>query len=540
MAAFENEFTYRKFLDSGREEEFDRLFDFAVEKVKEDVLGKKFPMYIGGREVYANEQIVELSPIDRKIVLGTFQKGTVEHVRQAIEEARNAFESWAFTDYRERSGIMRAAAEAIAEQKFELSAILSIENGKTRYESVGEVDEAIDFLRFYAMDMERNKGYIRKSTLEATAKKVQQGFQGAPGNEEKVTVAMKPYGVFGVIAPFNFPVSISVGMSSAALVTGNTVVFKPSSSDSKSMLTGLKIYEAYKKAEVPDGVFNYITGPGSEIGNELSGSDKVGGIAFTGSRTVGMDMIAKVFSEKKQKVFVVEMGGKNPVVVSKYADLEKAVTGIASAAYGFAGQKCSACSRVYVHESVKEDFLDGLVKKIKSFEIGDPLKKNVYVGPLINAQALERYKKNAEYARANGRLIYGGNVVDSGLDGYYVEPVLAQLDHSDRLFHEELFLPFLVVTTYKDFDDVLRKANDVDYGLTAGLYSEKKAEINKFLEKIEAGVVYVNRGTSATTGAIVGLHTFVGWKGSGLTGKGTGSRMYLQQFMREQSEAVVK
>lgn len=540
MAVFENEFTYRKFLDSGREEEFDRLFDSAVEEAKQNIIGKRFPMYIGGREVYSGEQIIECSPIDSKLVLGTFQKGTKEHARQAIEEALNAFGSWSNTDYRERVEIMRRSAKMISENKFIISAILSMENGKTRYESVGEVDEAIDFLNYYSFDMEKNKGYIRKNTLAATMNKVKAGFQGAPGSGEKVTIMMKPYGVFGVIAPFNFPVSISVGMSSGALITGNTVVFKPSSSESKSMLTGLKIYEAYKGAGMPDGVFNYITGSGAEIGNEISGSDKVSGVVFTGSRAVGMDMIARTYNERKQKIFVVEMGGKNPAIVSKYADIGKAVTGIAGAAYGFAGQKCSACSRVYVHESVRDEFVKRLIEKIKEFKIGDPLKKDVYVGPLINQRALEDYKKHTDYARQRGKILYGGNLVSTGLDGAYVEPELVEIDHSDKLFHQELFLPFLVLTSYKDFDDVMRKANDVDYGLTAGLYSEKVSEIKKFLDTIDAGTVYVNREVSATTGAIVGLHTFVGWKGSGLTGKGTGSRMYLQQFMREQSQAVVK
>lgn len=497
-------------------------------------------MHIGGREVYSSEQIIEYSPIDSKLILGTFQKGTREHARQAIEEASNAFVMWSALDYRERIEIMRRAASKISENKFALSAVLSMENGKTRYESVGEVDEAIDFLNYYALDMEKNRGYVRKNSLAGTQNKVGAGFQGAPGSGETITIAMKPYGVFGVIAPFNFPVSISVGMSSGALITGNTVVFKPSSSDSKSMLTGLKIYEMYKSAGLPDGVFNYITGSGSELGSEIVSSEKVSGIVFTGSRNVGMEMVAKTLGEMKQKIFVVEMGGKNPVIVSKYADMDKAVGGVASAAYGFAGQKCSAASRVYVHESIEKEFIDKLVSRIRDFKIGNPLVKGVYLGPLINQKALEDYKKYVGHARSSGTVVYGGNVVEEGLDGAYVEPVLAKLDHSDELFHKELFLPFLVYTAYGDFDDVMRKANDVDFGLTAGLYSGRKSEIKNFLQKIEAGTIYVNREMSATTGAIVGLQTFVGWKGSGLTGKGSGSKLYLQQFMREQSQTIVK
>jgi len=539
MASFENEFTYRKFIDSGREAEFDRLFDEAVDHTKKEVMGKKFPIYIDGNEVYSNEELVEYSPIDHSII-GHFQKGTREQARQAIDAAAEAFSGWSHMDYRERVKIFRKAAEIFVREKFRVAAILSIENGKTRYESVGEVDEAIDFLRYYALDMEKNKGYIRKMKLPGSNAKVNAGFQGAPGGEEKVSIVMKPYGVFGVIAPFNFPISISVGMSSGALITGNTVVFKPSSTDNMAMLTGLKIYEIFKEAGVPHGVFNYITGAGSEVGDEIVMSRKVSGIVFTGSHDTGIGMISRNYAAGMQKVFVVEMGGKNPAIVSKYANLDDAASGIASAAFGYDGQKCSACSRVYVHESVKEEFISKLVEKMRSFKIGDPLLKGVYMGPLISTKAFDKYKQAVEEAKREGRIIYGGNSVNTGLNGIYVEPALAELDHKNHLFHDELFTPFLVITTYKKFDDAIAKANDVNYGLTAGLYSKNRKEIKAFLDGIEAGVVYINRAVSATTGAIVGFHTFVGWKGSGLTGKGTGSRFYLQQFMREQSEAIVK
>ncbi|MGC8662328.1 MAG: aldehyde dehydrogenase family protein [Candidatus Micrarchaeia archaeon] len=536
---FKNEFTYRKFVETGKEEEFDRLFDEAVQRVNSSVLGKKFPMYINGKEVYASEEIEERSPIDNKLI-GYFQKGTREHANLAIDAALAAFDNWRSTNYKEKVVIFRKAADIFAREKFNVAAMLSIENGKTRYESIGEVDEAIDFLRYYAMEVERNKGYTRKVKLSGSSAKVSAGFQGAPGKEEQVTIALKPYGVFGVIAPFNFPISISTGMSTGALVTGNTVVFKPSSTDNMSMLTGLKIYEIFKEAGIPDGVFNYITGPGSEVGDALVISKKVSGIVFTGSRSTGMGMLQKNYSNNMQKVFVVEMGGKNPAIVSKYADLDEAATGIASAAFGFDGQKCSACSRVYVHESIKEVLISKLIEKMRSFKIGNPLEKDIYMGPLISEKAYHKFLDSVEEAKKNGLLLYGGKAYNTGLQGFYVEPTLVEISHENKLFHEELFLPFLVITSYKNFDDALKMANDVEYGLTAGLYSKKNSEIKEFLDKIETGVLYINREISATTGAIVGFHTFVGWKGSGLTGKGTGSRFYLQQFMREQSEALVK
>ena len=536
---FSNEYTFQKFLENGKEREFDMSFDFAVENAKR-TFGAKHPMYINGKDVYAGDMLTERSPIDSSMVIGHFQKGTREHARDAIRAAQGAFPAWSGTDYRERLGIFRKAADIFAKNKFILGAILSIENGKSRYESIGEVDEAIDFLRYYADEMEANRGYTRKNVITSSASKVGAGFQGAPSGNEQITISLKPYGVFAVIAPFIFPVSISSGMSVGALITGNTVVFKPSSSDNMTMLTGLKIYQYLAEAGVPPGVFNYVTGPGSEVGDELASSKEVSGVVFTGSRSTGMSMMAKNYSSGIQKAFIVEMGGKNPAIISKNADIDAAVSGVASAAFGFVGQKCSACSRVYVHESIKEIFVSKMIEKIRGFRIGDPLVKDNYIGPLISESAYKRYTESVEKAKASGRVLYGGNTVDTGLNGYYVEPTMVELRHDHELVHRELFLPILTVETFKDFGDALRMANDVEYGLTAGLYSKNRKEISQFAKGIQAGVVYINRAKSATTGAIVGKHTFVGWKYSGLTGKGSGSRYYLQQFLREQSLSITK
>ena len=536
---FRNEFTYKTFLENGKEAEFDSLFDREVENVKKE-FGSKYPMIISGKDVYSTENLVEKSPIDNSTVIGYFQKGTREDARRAISAAQGAFKEWGSTGYKNRAALFKHAADVFSKNKFRLAAILSYENAKSRYESIGEVDEAIDFMRYYAEELESNKGYTRKTALAESATKSQLGFQGAPSDAEKVVISLKPYGVFGVIAPFNFPVSISIGMSVGAMITGNTVVFKPSSSDNMTMLTGFTISKLLKEAGLPDGVFNYITGPGSEVGDELVVNKDVSGIVFTGSRDTGLKMISKVFGAGMQKVFVVEMGGKNPAIVSKYADIDSAVSGVASAAFGFAGQKCSALSRVYVHVSIKELFLSKLIEKVRSFSIGDPLKKENYIGPLISESAYKRYTDSVERIRSAGRILYGGNAVHAELNGYYVEPTIAELRHDHELFHRELFVPILLVDSYKDFGDALIKSNDVEFGLTSGLYSKNRKEIKEFSNGIQSGVVYINRSISATTGAIVGLHTFVGWKGSGLTGKGTGSKFYLQQFMREQSVSITK
>ncbi len=534
MEGFRNESTYKTFVSNGEEKRFDELFDSAVEEAKANILGKEYPIVINGETLTLNSKITEHSPIDGTLI-GTFQKGSRTEASDAINAARKAFRDWSHTPYKERIKIFRNAASIFSRNKFSISAIMSIENGKTRYESVGEVDEAIDFLNYYSDELERNKGYLRKTQMQGSESEMKAGFQGSPGKGEKVVIQMRPYGVFGVIAPFNFPISISVGMSTGALITGNTVVFKPSSTDNMAMLTGFKIYQIFKEAGVPDGVFNYVTGPGSEVGDELVVNKDVDGIAFTGSRKTGLSMLSKSLSLGQQKVYVVEMGGKNPTIVSKSADLDSAVNGVASAAFGYSGQKCSACSRVYVHDSIKEEFITRLVEKTMSFKIGDPLRKENYVGPLISSKALDKYNWAVEEAQKHGKILYGGRQVGASGNGIYVEPTIVEAGQDNVLMHEELFVPFLSVGTFKDMKEALAHANDVEYGLTAGLYSKKRDEIRLFESGIEAGVVYVNRESSATTGAMVGIHTFVGWKGSGLTGKGTGSRNYLQQFMREQS-----
>ena len=475
MPSFQNESTYKTYVEQGNEQEFDRLFDEAVERARREELGKRHGMFIGGSEVFAAEELVENSPIDGTHI-GTFQKGTREHASQAVTAAKAALDEWSGTDYRERVKIMQNAAELFRKHKFGIAAILSIENGKSRYESVGEVDEAIDFLNYYSGEMLRNKGFVRKTRIGASSKQVSAGFQGAPGNEERITLPLRPYGIFGIIAPFNFPISISTGMSTGALITGNTVVFKPSSTDNMTMLTGLKIYETFREAGVPAGAFNYITGPGSEVGDELVASKDVNGIAFTGSRETGMAMMKKTLELGLQKTFIVEMGGKNPAIVSKKADINDAVDGIASAAFGFDGQKCSACSRVYVQEAIKEEFVSKLIDKMRGFRIGDPLKKETYMGPLISGKALHKYKESIEEAKQSGKVLYGGNEANVGLHGAYVEPALVEVGQDNRLVHEELFVPILVLGTFKKFDEALQKANDVEFGLTAGLYSKNRGE----------------------------------------------------------------
>lgn len=530
--AFSNESTYKRFIESGHEADFDSKFDESVIEVRRE-FGKRYPMYIGGKEVYSGDVLEERSPIDGTII-GYFQRGVREDARKAISSAKAAFEDWKDIGYKERAAIMVRAAEIFRERKFRISAILSIENGKSRYESMGEVDEAIDFLNYYSREIIRNRGYVRRERI-AGGRRTSLGFQGSPGGGESISIRMRPYGVFGVIAPFNFPISISVGMSTGALITGNTVVFKPSSTDNMTMLTGVEIYGVFKSAGLPDGVFNLVTGPGSEVGDEIVKSPDVSGVVFTGSKSTGLEMMKRTLDSGMHKVFVVEMGGKNPAIVSKYADIDTAVSGVVSAAFGYSGQKCSALSRVYVHRQIKEEFVSRLIDRTRKLSIGNPLVKGNYVGPLISESAYKRYADAIEIARRSGRVLYGGNRVKSFERGFYVEPSIVEVGNDNELMRRELFVPILAVSSYDDMQEALQMANDTEYGLCAALYSKNRKEIRYFSDRIEAGVVYINRESSATTGAIVGRHTFVGWKWSGSSGKGTGSRFYLEQFMREQS-----
>jgi 1-pyrroline-5-carboxylate dehydrogenase len=412
----------------------------------------------------------------------------------------------------------------MSEKKFDLAAWVSYENGKNRYEAIGDVDEAIDFVRYYAEEMERNNGF-------------EIPMRSAQPNEHSKSV-MKPYGVWGVIAPFNFPAAILTGMTTGALITGNTAVVKPSSD---APIVAFKIAKIFSDAGLPDGVLNIVFGSGGRVGSEIGASKDVAGIVFTGSREVGYAM-AREFGKDRPKPLIAELGGKNPAVVTETADLDKAVDGVLRAAFGYSGQKCSACSRVFVHKKVKDEFLSRLAEKAKSLPVGNPLEQNIFMGPLINEGAYKKFHQYARLADRDGKVLAGGYMRQDGelKHGYYVEPtVVAGLPKNHRLFKEELFVPILCVTDYDKFDDAIKMANDADYALTAGIFTGDKEEVKEFLDSIEAGVVYVNRQLSATTGAMVGCQPFGGWKDSGTTGKGTGGPHYLMQFLREQSQTIV-
>ncbi len=515
---FRNERTWQNAVELGKTEEFHAHYEAAVDKVRAE-FGAKHPLIVGGQEVWSDAMFEDTSPADTTLVLGHFQKGTRVHAKQAIEAAKAAFPGWAATPYAERVRIVQRAADLIAERKFAYAALMSFENGKNRYEAMADVDEAADLMRWYAAEMLRNQGYEHPMG------------QFLPG--ETTRSILKPYGVWAVVAPFNFPLAIAAGMSTGALITGNAVVFKPAS-DTPFM--GLRLSEVLHEAGLPPGVFNYLTGPGSTVGQELVDNREVDGFVFTGSRAVGMKAF-ETFRGDRPKPIITEMGGKNPTIVTASADLEKAAVGVMRAAFGFGGQKCSACSRVLVDRSVKEAFLERLVAETQKIKVGDPTVRDVYLGPVINEAAVATYDKAIqEVKRSKGKVLTGGT---SGKGpGHFVAPTIVDgLPRDHRINRAELFVPILSVIDVDGLDDAVRVANDVDYGLTAGIFTREPADLRRFFSEIEAGVLYANRAAGATTGAVVGVQPFGGWKMSGSSGKSAGGHYYLPQFLREQSQS---
>jgi 1-pyrroline-5-carboxylate dehydrogenase len=506
-------------------EELHALYEAGV-KESEAGLGKHHQNLIDGRRVDGGDGTFEArSPIDSEILLGTFAKGDRDDVRKAIEAARRAAPAWRNTPWRDRLVILRRAAELISERQMKYAADMAYEVGKSRLEALGEVEEAADLIRYYATTMEDNGGYDH-------------AMDNLGDLAVHTRTILRPHGVFAVISPFNFPMALAVGPISAALMAGNTVVYKPASVAS---LSGVNLIEAFVDAGVPAGAVNLVIGPGDTVGDELQTNQDIDGIVFTGSFEVGFKLF-KSFSTLWPRPAIVEMGGKNPAIVSRKADLEEAAEGIMRSAFGFGGQKCSANSRVYVERPVHDELVRLLVEKTEKITLGNPIPRENWMGPVIDEKAVDRHQKAVAEARREGKVYTGGEHLTDGAlaRGHFVEPtVVGGLPASHRLFQDELFAPFTAIHPVDSLDEALELSNDVTYGLTAGVYSEDPAEVARFLDEIEAGVLYVNRRAGATTGAWPGVQAFGGWKGSGSTGKAGLSMYYVAQFMREQSHTVV-
>lgn len=495
-------------------------YETAVEKAKAN-FGKNYPMFINGEERFAEKSFEKRSPINLDWVMGTFQYGTEQDVDDAVAAARAAFPSWSGRPWQERVEILRKAADLMSDRLFDIAANLSIEIGKNRLEALSDVEETADLIRYNCAAIEKNNGFNFELLAES--------------EKHHNRSLLKPHGVWVVISPFNFPGALAGGPAGAALVAGNTVILKPATD---TPLTAWFLTECFRDAGVPAGVFNFVTGSGRVVGQRLTDNPDVDGITFTGSYDVGMKILRDFAHGPYPRPVIAEMGGKNPTIISNKADLDKAALGVMRAAFGLQGQKCSACSRVYVHQDVKDEFMSKLLHLTEQINVGDPTKKENFMGPVANQGAYEDYQRFVADLRENGDIVYGGEVLEG--PGYYVAPTIVDnLPHDHQLWKHEMFLPIVTVTDFTDFNEAMTLANDVEYGLTAGFFSEDDDEKQWFLDNIEAGVVYVNRASSATTGAWPGYQSFGGWKGSGSTGKAAGSFYYVQQYMKEQSQTVV-
>ncbi len=499
-------------------ERFHAQFDAALAKVRSQ-LGQDYPLYIAGEAVVSEaDPIVDTSPIDARVVLGRFATATAAHVDRAVTAARAAQTPWARRDWRERVAMLRKAAGLIRERKFELAAVMSLEVGKSRLESMGDAEESADLIDYYCQQMDDAAGFVRQMARITAI--------------ERNTDVLRPYGVFACIAPFNFPLALSTGMSAAALVAGNTVAYKPAED---APWTGLKLYEVYRDAGLPAGAFNYLSGHGSEAGEALWRHAGIDGVVFTGSKDVGM-RIYHGLSTQWIKPCLLELGGKNAALVMDSADLDAGAEGVTRSAFGLQNQKCSATSRVYVHQKVAQQFVAILIEKTKALKIGDPTERDVFFGPVINGEAVQKFERAVARAKKEGEVLIGG----SRLHGNFVAPTVAKLPLTSSLFREELFVPFLAIGEVSGLGQAIAETNKADYGLTAGIFSRRAEEVARFFDEVEAGVCYVNKRTGATTGAWPGAQPFTGWKGSGSTGKGGCGPYYVAQFMREQSRTVIE
>ncbi|HWX46201.1 MAG TPA: aldehyde dehydrogenase family protein [Solirubrobacteraceae bacterium] len=511
--------TYETFTLDERQAE---AFADAVEHAAAG-LGERHPFYVNGIAQHGDGWEQERSPNDSRVLLGHFATASMDDFDRAVEHAGGFHPEWSALDWRARVEVVRRVSTAAAARRYELAAILAHEVGKPLLEALGEVDECAVLVDYYCDQMVANEGFCTE--------------MGEPGAGERVCSVLRPYGVWAVIGPFNFPMALLLGPIAAALIAGNTVVAKPSP---HGYLSGLAVYDLFRQAGVPPGALHLLTIPEQRLGERLYGNPALGGLTFTGSYATGME-IFRGFTSARPRPAICEMGGKNPAIVTASADLHKAALGISRSAFGFSGQRCSGCSRVLVARAVHDELLALLEEQRRQVQVASPLDPATRVGPVISQASVQRMLAAVGECRGAGWTVHGGRRLDGeGLRyGNYVEPALAEIPADARVLREELFTPFVGVQPVDSLTEALRIANGLVFGLTAGLYAEDEAEIERFVNEIHAGVVYVNREAGATTGAWPGIQPFGGWEGSGSTGVGAGGIYYLQRYMREQSRTFV-
>src|SRR5438270_94090 len=496
-------------------EENARKMRAAIEKVRGQV-GREYDLIIGGRRVKTTDKIKSLNPAKPSQIVGIHQKAGKEHVEPAMRAALAAFETWSQTSFEERASLLFRVGDLLRERKFELGAWMVFEVSKNWAEADADVAETIDFCEYYSREALR---------LARTELPVQMAG-------ERDTLLYIPLGVGAVIPPWNFPCAIMAGMTLASIVSGNTVILKPSS-DSPTIAA--KFVELLEEAGMPEGVVNFCPGSGASFGNAIVEHPKTRYVAFTGSREVGLDINQRAATARPGQIWIkrtiLEMGGKDSIVVDADGDLDAAVEGVAQAAFGFQGQKCSACSRAIVDEKIYDKFLEQLRQRVEKIQVGDPA-ENKTMGPVVNEGAMKSILNYIEIGKKEGRLISGGGRAKEAGEGYYLEPtVFADVAPTARLSQEEIFGPVLAVIKSKNFDDGLAIANNTEFGLTGSVYTSSPEKIERAKRDFHVGNLYINR---KCTGAMVGAHPFGGFNMSGTDSKAGGPE-YLYLFSQAKS-----
>lgn len=511
IAPFQNE-SFEDFTISKNRQ----AMEHALEKVEKE-FGKEWDIVIDGKHIKTKSKIASYNPSNPHEIVGYAQNATTDICRNAIEVAAKRFRQWSNTPVEKRVDYLFKAAKLMKEQKIDLAATMVLEVGKNWLEAIADVSEAIDFLEFYGREMFRlDKPYPLTH------------FVG-----EKNIYKYIPLGVGVVIAPWNFPLAILAGMACASIVTGNTVVLKPSS---LSPVIGAKFMSIMEEVGLPSGVLNFITGTGSIVGDFLVDHPQTRFINFTGSKDVGLNIVERAARRLPNQSWIkrvaAEMGGKNVIIIDKEADLDTAIEGVVLSTYGYSGQKCSACSRLIVDKSIYNEVIDKLVERIKKITIGPVKYQKNYLGPVIDAVAEKKILRYIETGKTEGKLLSGGKKVD--IPGYFIEPtVFINIQSHDRMAQEEIFGPVLAVLAAENFDEALSIANDTEYGLTGGVFTKNEKKLEKAKQLFHVGNLYINR---KITGALVNVQPFGGYNMSGTCAK-AGGPDYLALFLQGKSIA---
>jgi 1-pyrroline-5-carboxylate dehydrogenase len=508
-------FVNEPFVDFGKEENT-RKMRAAIEKVRGQ-LGREYDLIIGGKRVKTEAKIKSLNPAKPAQIVGLHQKAGKEHVEPAMNAALAAFESWSRSSIEERASLLFHTADMLRERKFEFMAWLVFEVSKNWAEADADIAETIDFCEFYAREA------LRLSQAKTPVQ--------LPGERDHLFYI--PLGVGAVIPPWNFPCAIMAGMTVASIVCGNTIILKPSS-DSPTIAA--KFIELLEEAGMPEGVVNFCPGAGASFGDAIVAHPKTRYVAFTGSREVGLHINKSAATQAPGQIWikrtVLEMGGKDAIIVDADADIDSAVEGVASAAFGFQGQKCSACSRAIIDERIYDKFLEKLKTRVEKIQVGDPA-ENANMGAVINEGSMNTILGYIAQGKKDGRLLTGGNRI--GLEGYFLEPtVIADIPAKSKLEQEEIFGPVLAVIKSKNFEHAMEIANDTEFGLTGAVYTNSQEKIDHAIREFHVGNLYINR---KCTGAMVGAHPFGGFNMSGTDSK-AGGPDYLYLFTQAKSVGV--